>query len=396
MTKRDDFSSIVKRLLEDRVASVCSKPGCGQVTRGPSSEEDGTVNLGEAAHITAAAVGGPRYDDDLSPEERAAVTNGIWLCRRHARLVDVDESPYSVETLRGWKREAEAKAHEAVEQGRIREAMPLLISVLHRSMEFIPERSLEGSLPVLFRSVSNQELVLDQCELYRHGRLTDQREALRRQVRAAAQLESMITNAPGVDVAYYGIAHIPLVFHFGHILSRGLSVYLAERGREANSWHWFDELNEFSALILTPPLTSSVQEATDVVVRISVSYEVYSAQTDSCIRSPAVYELRVPVPTPDIVRSRRQIDDYSKIFRHLLDHLAGFQNIKRVHLFVAAPVSLCFAFGRQVRTTVHPSVYVYNYRRGDNPAYQWGVRMTDDVEQDDAVRVCTFSGPVGG
>jgi hypothetical protein len=72
------------------------------------------VNLGVAAHITAASAGGPRYDPALTPEERSSSDNGIWLCVKCATLIDKDDPAYSVDLLREWKRDAEQAALAAL------------------------------------------------------------------------------------------------------------------------------------------------------------------------------------------------------------------------------------------------------------------------------------------
>jgi len=68
------------------------------------------VNVGVAAHITAASPGGKRYDASLSPEHRKHPNNAIWLCQYCAKLIDSDELRFSVSVLHGWKRAAEAEA----------------------------------------------------------------------------------------------------------------------------------------------------------------------------------------------------------------------------------------------------------------------------------------------
>lgn len=73
-----------------------------------------SVNLGVACHITAAAVGGPRYDGALSPEDRASIENAIWLCQSCAKLVDSDTTRYPTQSLKRWKVEAEAEALRAL------------------------------------------------------------------------------------------------------------------------------------------------------------------------------------------------------------------------------------------------------------------------------------------
>jgi hypothetical protein len=72
------------------------------------------VIVGVAAHITAAASGGPRFDTSLTPEERSDQSNGIWLCQTHGKQVDSDSGHFTVEMLRSWKRAAEQEAFEAI------------------------------------------------------------------------------------------------------------------------------------------------------------------------------------------------------------------------------------------------------------------------------------------
>lgn len=118
-SNRDEFTSETKRTVAERVAWRCSFPGCTLPTVGPSEDDDGkSVRLGEAAHITAASPNGPRFDAGLSSAQRRAASNGIWMCRPHARLVDADEDNYSTETLKHWKRLAERRAYQALEEGK--------------------------------------------------------------------------------------------------------------------------------------------------------------------------------------------------------------------------------------------------------------------------------------
>ncbi len=108
---RDDFSAKVLDELAKRVAFQCSAPSCRTTTIGPSDSRVGRVtNIGVGAHITAAAKGGPRYNDKLSKEQRAAYSNGIWLCGNHAKLIDDNEDRFPEKLLQSWKRNAERSA----------------------------------------------------------------------------------------------------------------------------------------------------------------------------------------------------------------------------------------------------------------------------------------------
>ena len=52
---RDDFPKPVLETLAKRVGNRCSNPACRKRTSGPHTEDDKALNVGVAAHITAAS-----------------------------------------------------------------------------------------------------------------------------------------------------------------------------------------------------------------------------------------------------------------------------------------------------------------------------------------------------
>jgi hypothetical protein len=101
----------------------CSYPDCRTPTSGPDGG-DGITNTGVAAHISAASPGGARYDETLTPEMRSDITNGIWLCQTHAKLIDDDELTYTPAVLREWKETAEHMAALEARGFAVRRATP--------------------------------------------------------------------------------------------------------------------------------------------------------------------------------------------------------------------------------------------------------------------------------
>ena len=76
-SKRDNFTETTRHRIGKQAGWHCSCPWCCRPTVGSNSEGDDVIDVGIAAHIRAAAPGGPRYDPDMSPEERKSVSNGI-------------------------------------------------------------------------------------------------------------------------------------------------------------------------------------------------------------------------------------------------------------------------------------------------------------------------------
>ncbi len=110
---RDDFPEKIIKILQERVGNRCSRCRC--LTSGPNTAPEKATRIGVAAHITAAAKSGPRYDESLTVEERKSIQNGIWLCQNCARLIDVDVRKYPVELINQWKLQAEESASRELE-----------------------------------------------------------------------------------------------------------------------------------------------------------------------------------------------------------------------------------------------------------------------------------------
>lgn len=139
---RDDFDQKTKDILFKRARAKCSNPACRRETSLAHSEADKAVNLGEAAHITAASPHGPRYDATLSAKERKSIHNAIWLCGTCAKLIDSDEPKYTVALLQKWKAVAEAgDEHQATQMAvfhKLEMLMPALLAEMRKDLAEYP------------------------------------------------------------------------------------------------------------------------------------------------------------------------------------------------------------------------------------------------------------------
>jgi hypothetical protein len=108
MAGRDaEFTEATKTALSKRAGFRCSYPGCNAVTVGPSGEGgEATASTGMACHIYSASDAPParRRNSGLPLEKLASIENGIWMCYSHGKLIDADESAYTPEILKGWRR----------------------------------------------------------------------------------------------------------------------------------------------------------------------------------------------------------------------------------------------------------------------------------------------------
>ena len=93
------------KLLWGRAAGICSNPTCRHDLT--IMLEDGSLNVGEMAHIIARSEGGARGETKGGSDK---YTNLILLCPTCHRMIDKAPSgQYPVEMLLDWKVEHEAK-----------------------------------------------------------------------------------------------------------------------------------------------------------------------------------------------------------------------------------------------------------------------------------------------
>jgi hypothetical protein len=119
---RDNFTMRVKATLARRAGYLCSRPSCRAITVGPSRESlEAVATVGVAAHISAAASGGPRFVE-MPPRQRSSASNGIWLCATDATLIDRDEVQYTIDVLQRWKAIHEAYVEANIGHVRVQRA----------------------------------------------------------------------------------------------------------------------------------------------------------------------------------------------------------------------------------------------------------------------------------
>ena len=111
---RDEFPKRTITEIARGAGYRCSNPECRRPTDAATAAQDGTFTIGVAAHICAAASGGPRYDAAQTSEQRRSKDNGLWLCQNCGKLIDADPNKFTVELLQKWRRDAQTRAFRDV------------------------------------------------------------------------------------------------------------------------------------------------------------------------------------------------------------------------------------------------------------------------------------------
>ena len=244
---------------------------------------------------------------------------------------------------------------------------------------------MQHRLPGTLKSANIEEIVIDQTDLYDNGRLTNPMEAARRQKGIAHQLSETLNTYPDAQLGYYGIAHIPLLFHLGCQLLNRRPLQLFEHNRCTDRWDQLQRGGNYPQISLVGLPGVVNQQGGDVIVRISISYPVTLEAIERIVPNPiASIDLSINQPKIGVVTSMKQLQQYSAAFRDMLDEIHNkLPNTERVHIFYAGPVALAVNFGRRISKTIHPRIIVYNHSSKDAPRYAWGLEVTADVDSPD-------------
>lgn len=251
-------------------------------------------------------------------------------------------------------------------------ALPPVIAVRHRSFDGAPHQLTKRDVPAA--PLIHEEI--DQTHFYSAGQLVDPAAALRVQTNLATRVSTHMLGHPGASLAYYGKAHIPLVFTAGYALQTDAPVQFFELKRGPDAGWRSLEPGDGLDLGLTVDRVGHPQGG-DVSIRISISYSVGDDDVKERLsaRDNDIH-IRVATPRIDCITHRGQVDSIARVFREQLDLMqAASARPRQIHVFCAAPVSVVFALGRMLSPTIHAPVVVHNFSQATSPRYAWGVQM---------------------
>ena len=185
--------------------------------------------------------------------------------------------------------------------------------------------------------------------------------------RTAAELRSAAQNN-AAEIHYFGIGEVPHVIGIGAHFGDETLVHVHDYDRDRNTWGWPTS---------TPPLTleaiglprEQVAQSGELTLVIEISYPIDQRDVDQAVGNDLLGAIRVrptTEPTPGIVGSPSDVLTVRRTVREALAAIAQYRpGASTIHLFIAAPVSVCFSVGQELRLRNSVDVMTYRYRRGD-------------------------------
>lgn len=176
-----------------------------------------------------------------------------------------------------------------------------------------------------------------------------------------------------LSLVYGGLAPVPLNFLSGVLLDDEQAMVVMDWDRHREVWRSLDGTDDGNRFDLRG-IEQIPVGAPDVVLAVSVSYEV---------DRPAIAATFPHLPLVELCLAQGGTDAHwsaekqRALARQFLDTVIALSNrhVRVIHLVLAAQSSVVVQFGRRYDKRNLPTLIVYQYERGQRPAYPWGVQV---------------------
>ena len=203
----------------------------------------------------------------------------------------------------------------------------------------------------------------------------------------AGAIRDKLAALGNAEIHYCGIAEIPHVIALGSLLGDEVPIVPHEYDRDAASWAWPTEDKTLDARVIGAPEGAVIPAPGSVVLRIAISAPVSDKDVGEAVGNEHLADITVTLAeglTPGIckVRSARDLQAIrDKIRESLAAIRARFPNLSALHVFAAAPISVCFALGQELKPRNSPPIQTYRYRKVEGQsAYTPAIELSSELE----------------
>lgn len=177
-------------------------------------------------------------------------------------------------------------------------------------------------------------------------------------------IEHRVSPAATRHLSIFGFAPMPLLMHLGRTVGDKLPAEVYERHRHTDSWCWDAD---GPALEWTTVFPARIVRKRSVALLLSVSAPVSTDDVRRALDDDFdIVELTLPRAqrVPNTVRTRAQLHAFAQQWRTTLNRIQEEYEPARIHLFPAAPLSVCVELGRRLLPKGDPELVVYDRMAG--------------------------------
>lgn len=330
-------------------------------------------NFADIAHIIGSSVDGPRGNEH-SEELQIDFSNLMLLCKECHKEIDIYEKKYGVALLRKWKREHEERIEFLTSQ--VREGKT---STILRMQFNIGDRNSMMSNEAIFNAMFQREtprFPTDNKGIFinktfdRNSKPIFWQQFAEQHVKKKLDrhLDIGIDETPIRHISIFGLAPMPFLMYLGKCVGDIIpcDIYQAQRNIENTNDRWVWNKNRPSNLqSIKEKVVIQKTNSDKVLIAFEISDTIHQDKIDTILTPEmSVYKIYIDTPSPHFVQSPKQIEEFSQLFRKLLNDIQKEHGRNcKISLLPALPVSFAIEIGRVLLPTKDPNIFVCEYLR---------------------------------
>jgi hypothetical protein len=203
---------------------------------------------------------------------------------------------------------------------------------------------------------------------------------LRQQI---ASIDQVAERCSRPELHYFGLPEVPHAIAAGGLLGDERYVHIHEFDRDADRWTWPAHDRTLTLTTSGVPTMPAVTARGTAILRVSISAAISPADVREVVGDEHLADVEISMEgdrAPGItrVRSEADLEHVRLTFREAFAALrAARPNIELIYLFVAAPVSVCFAIGQELKPRNSPPIQTFRYRsHSEQPSQQFALLLS--------------------
>jgi hypothetical protein len=187
----------------------------------------------------------------------------------------------------------------------------------------------------------------------------------------AARIRASADAAGVVSVRVLALAEVPHVIALGAHVGNERKVLAHDHNGDGVEWRWPEvERTVELKTVGKEDLTAHVTMAGPAVIRVALSATISDADVEQVVGPQTLADITIThareVPRRLLIRSLADVEAVRREFRKAYSSLRNARpSVDIIHLFVAAPPSVCLAIGQELNLHNAPPIQTYRYRHSN-------------------------------
>ena len=178
-------------------------------------------------------------------------------------------------------------------------------------------------------------------------------------------------------IHYFGLAEVPHILAVGAHMGRAYTVRAHDFNSLTNQWGLTEDATGIELVTIGgDSLVSTIPAYGAAAIRVSISAYISDSDVEVAVGANLLANVTLTLashisPRVGLIRSQADVDAIRLGFRQLFARVRNSRpNLEVIHLFVAAPPSVCIAIGQELALENSPAIQTYRYRKSSGGGSQ--------------------------